>query len=202
MSGLADRYLPRIEHDREQAIRDLVDLTREDPTSVEAHALLTTAYQRCMDFAACAEAARALLKLQPDHSDGLHQLALSLIMTDDDAGALSAYREAWRVTRTGASGHAIGLLLHRLGRLDEARAYFEDYLTVLGPEHLDVIPTLRSLMRVCRDQGRVLEADHYAHALLVRGRRQPLTVASYLVDRDQASAFPDWIRLTEKARLA
>jgi hypothetical protein len=202
MSELADRYRPMIEHDREQAIHELLNLTRIEPTSVEAHALLTLAYQRCMDFAACAEAARAVLRLEPMHADALHQLALSQTMLDDDAGALETYRGIWETTRTAMAGHSVGLMLHRLGRLDEAREHLDSFLPHLPFDNLHFLTTARSLMRICRDQGRPLESDHHAHALIVRCRRHPLTVSSHLLDRDQSSAFPEWIRLTEKARLA
>jgi tetratricopeptide (TPR) repeat protein len=202
MSELADRYRPMIEHDREQAIHELLNLTRIEPTSVEAHALLTVAYQRCMDFAASAEAARAVLRLEPTHADALHQLALSQTMLDDDAGALETYRGIWETTRTAMAGHSIGLMLHRLGRLDEARDHLDSVLPQLPFDNLHFLTTARSLMRICRDQGRPLESDHHAHALILRARRQPLAVSSQLLDRDQSSAFPEWIRLAEKARLA
>ena len=46
-----------IEHDRARALTALGALTRAQPTSVPAWAMLMTAHHRCLDFAACAEAA-------------------------------------------------------------------------------------------------------------------------------------------------
>lgn len=190
-----------IEHDRARARTALCALTRAQPTSVPAWAMLMTAHHRCLDFAACAEAALRLLDLDSRHDEGLHQLAFSLMARGDYEGALAAYRRAWSVTRSGFSAAMAGLLLHRLGRLADAAKVYDQILATTAPGSLDVLPALRGMTSLLRDMGQPLAADRYAHMLNVCYRLNPVLVASGLVDRDQTTTFHEWFGLVDKTAL-
>jgi len=190
-----------IEHDRVRALTELGALTLAQPTSVAAWAMLMTAHHRCLDFAACAVAALRLLDLDPRHDEGLHKLAFSLMARGDYEGALAAYRRAWSVTRSGFSATTIALLLHRLGRLEDAAKAYDRILATTAPGSLDVLPALRGMMSLLRDMGQPLAADRYAHMLNVCYRLNPVLVASGLVDRDQTTTFHEWLALVDKTAL-
>lgn len=190
-----------IEHDRARALTELGALTRAQPRSVPAWAMLMTAHHRCLDFAACADAALRLLDLDPGHDEALHQLAFSLMARGDYQGGLAAYRRAWSATRSGFSAATIGLLLHRLGRLEDAAKVYDQILATTAPGSLDILPALRGMMTLLRDMGQPLAADRYAHMLNVCYRLNPVLVASGMVDRDQSTTFHEWLGLVDKTAL-
>jgi Tfp pilus assembly protein PilF len=200
--SLAETYGPMIENDRARAVAELEALVAREPDSVAALEMLTMAYQRRLDFERCAEAARALLAIKPDHLEGLHRLGLSLIHLGDPQGALDVYQRAARIAPADPAAHVAAVLMHRLGRLDEAEQALRRSLSALEPSALDMWPVQRSLMAVLRDAGRPLEADHFAHALAQAFARTPSAVSSYLVFREQAVTFSDWVRMADKSRLA
>ncbi len=195
-------YAERIEHDREAAIGALEALAAAHPRSVPVRALLTGAYHRCLDSAACAASARVLLALDPGHSDGLHRLAFSLMALGDDAGALAAYRRAYEVTRSGMAGSMAARLLHRLGRLEAAARACEGLIAATAPGDFEALHAQAAAMRIARDQGRPLAADRHAQAVLNALRLNPALVGAALADRDQTAAFPEWLGLVDKTRLA
>lgn len=190
-----------IEHDRARALRELGALVADQPGSTTAWAMLMIAHHRCLDFAACAEAAQRLLALDPRHDEGLHQLAFSLMARGDDEAALAAYRRAYGVSRSCLAGTMVGLLLHRLGRLEDAARVYDQILSTTAPGSLDLMPTLRGMMSLLRDMGQPLAADRYAHMLNVCYRLNPVLVASGLADRDQTTTFHEWFGLVDKTAL-
>ena len=200
-SSLSDRYRDLIEHDGERARTELRELVAREPDSVEARMLLATAYLRCLDFAASAEATRALLEIDPTHAEGLRNLALCLHGLGDVEGTLRAYQIFFNLTRTTDAAALRALMQHRLGHLAEAERDYDFMLLKAPLDNLNMLSGLRGMMGVLRDAGRPLAADHYAHALLQRYRRQTLTVASFFVQRDNATGFHEWYGLVDKSRL-
>lgn len=190
-----------IEHDRARALSELGDLVRAHPRSAAAWAMLTTAHQRCLDFPACAAAARTLLDLDPGHVDGLHQLAFSLMAQGDYQLALAIYRRTYEASRSPMAAVTTALLLHRLGRLDEAGQAYNQVLSTMAPGSLEILPALRGVMNLLRDQGRPLAADRFAHMLHLSFQLNPVLVASALSDRDQTTTFYEWLAMVDKAAL-
>lgn len=199
--AFADLYGEMIEHDRARALAELGALVQEQPQSVAAWAMLSVAHQRCLDFPACAAASRRLLALDPTHSDGLHRLAFSLMATGDYEAAIAAYRQTHATTASPMAMALIALLLHRLGRLDEAAQAYNAILSSTAPGSLDILPALRGVMNLLRDQGRPLAADRFAHMLHLSYQLNPVLVASSLLDRDQAATFHEWLGLVDKTAL-
>lgn len=199
--AFAETFGEMIEHDRARALAELGALVADQPGSVAAWAMLVTAHHRCLDFEACADAARRLLELDPRHNNGLHQLAFSLMARGEYDAALAAYRRAWAVTKSGLSAAIVGLILHRLGRLEDAVQVYDQILATTAPGSLYVLPVLRGMMSVRRDLGQPLAADRYAHTLNQCFRLNPVLVASALADRDQTTTFHEWFGLVDKTAL-
>ena len=196
-----DIFLDLIEHDRARALSELADLVLAHPRSVPAWAMLTTAHQRCLDFPACAAAARALLELDPAHHEGLHQLAFSLMAQGEYEDAIGVYQRTLAATRSPMAAVTTALLLHRLGRLDEAAQAYNQALKTIAPGGTNLLPALRGVMNLLRDQGRPLAADRFAHMLHLSFQLNPVLVASALVDRDQTTTFHEWLAMVDKATL-
>ena len=199
--AFAATFSALIEHERERALAALTALTQAHPRSIPAWTLLAQAHHRCTDIPACAAAARTLVDLDPRNPDGLHQLAFSLMHLDDYEGAVDAYRQAYAVTRSAISGTTHALLLHRLGRFDEAAQAYGAVLARLAPGSFEALPAFRGAMSLLRDSGRPLAADRYAHMLTNAFRLNPGLVGSALVERDQATPFHEWLTLVGKADL-
>jgi tetratricopeptide (TPR) repeat protein len=200
VSTLSDRYAPMIERDRQRALDELNDLVGREP-SAEALQLLARAHQRCLDFRSCAATAEKLVALTPQDTEAWLTLAFAQQSLNAYEVALETYRRAHSVSRAATSGYWIAVLLHRLGRLDEAARAFEALLAGLAVESDLMSAVLRAAMSLARDRGRALEADRLAGELIRRFNRRPVNTSSYLVSRDQAAAFPEWIGLAEKSAL-
>lgn len=202
MPGLAEHFGPLIEHDRDRAIRELKQLVAQAPRLVLAQALLMRAYHRCLDFENAAAQAETLLALSPEDSEALHVLALSQMALGDDEAALASYRRSFQVTSSAISLYGAALLLHRLGRLAESRATYEQLAAAQLSDPIERWPALRGLIALARDQGDFAEADRRTNELTAGFAAQPSVVSSFLVLRDHAFAFSEWFALAEKSRLA
>lgn len=200
-ASLSDLYRPMIEADGERARQELRALVQANPESVEATSLLAMAYLRCMDFAAAGAAFRAVLALSPQDSPALLNLGLCLYAQGDSAGALEAFGHARTITGSTDAIAQHALLLHRMGRPDEAAQAYDVILTHGALAGENQWAAMRGMMNLLRDQGRPLAADRYAHELIQRYRRQDLLVPSFLLKRDQASSFHEWYGLVDKSRL-
>ncbi len=194
-------YTHRIEYDRDRAIEELQHWVTSRPDSAPAWTMLATAYNRRLDMAACAEATRKALSLAPDDPDNLHRLAFALMAMNDYEGALEAYRQTHRVTGTKVAATTAALLLHRLGRLDEAARAYAELMANTRPNDREVLSVLRGCMSLLRDCRQPLAADRFAHMLTNTYRLNPVFVASALIERDQASAFHEWLGLVDKTAL-
>ena len=200
-NSLTDHYRPMIEADGERARQELRVLVQAQPQSAEAASLLAVAYLRCMDFPAAEAAFRQVLALDPTDATALPNLGLCTYAQGDWAGALEAFGRAREVTGSTDAIAQQALLLHRMGRLDEAAQAYEMILTRGALAGHNQWPAMRGMMNLLRDQGRPLAADHYAHELMLRRRRQDLLVPSFLLSRDQATSFHEWYGLVDKSRL-
>lgn len=200
--SLSDRYLPMIEHDGDRARRELAELTRAQPQSIEAAWLLALAYLRCLDFATSAEASRRVLALAPQHNDALHNLAQCLLAMDDYQGAVDAYARTFEATHSARSAARLAMLFHRLGRLKDAQHWNDIVLTRGHVDSPEAVWAQRNMSRVLRDAGRPLASDRYAHAVTQRFRRESMKVSSQIVDLDQSTAFHEWFGLAEKSQLS
>jgi hypothetical protein len=201
-ASLTQVYHPMIEHDGERARRELAELVAAEPASVEANWLLAIAWLRCLDFARSAEISRRVLELDPEHSDALHNLAQCLLVMDDYEGAVGAYDQTFKATRSARSAARLAMLFHRLGRLNDAQHWNDVLLTRGQAESPEALWAARNMMSVLRDAGRPLASDRFAHAVLQRFRREPTKISSQLVDLDQSTAFHEWFGLAEKAGLS
>ena len=200
-ASLSDRYKPLIEHDTERARTELRAVVEREPGSVEAWTLLASAYVRSLDFARSAEATRKALALDPANPDALRNLALCLHGMGDLEGALAAYQAFFDITRATDAAALRATTHYRLGHLQEAQRDY-DFLLLNGRlENLNTFSGLRGMMSVLRDMGRPLAADHFAHQLFQRHRRQPQAVSSFLIMRDDATGFHEWYGLADKSRL-
>ncbi|MGH6909268.1 MAG: tetratricopeptide repeat protein [Phenylobacterium sp.] len=201
-TSITDTYRPMIEADGERARRELRDLAAADPTSLEVASLLANAYLRCMDFAEAEAALRKVLALNPLDAFALPNLGLCLYAQGDWPGALEAFSQMATATGSTDAFAQQGLLLHRLGRRDEAAKAYETILMRGSLDGANQWPAMRGMMNLLRDRGRPLAADHYAHELMQRFHRQTLLVPSSLLKRDQATSFHEWYSLVDKSRLS
>jgi tetratricopeptide (TPR) repeat protein len=199
--AFAATYRAMIEHDRERAVAELEALVAAKPTCAPAWAMLMLAHHRRLDFVSGTAATEALLALDPTHHEGLQQLAFNLTSCGTYGRAVTAYRRAHAVTRSPLSAYMVAVLLHRLGRLEEAAQAYGAILAASDPAGLEVLGILRGVMNLLRDQGQPLAADRFAHMLNLRYRQNPVLVSSFLVDRDQSSPFHEWLGLVDKATL-
>ena len=200
--SLSDDFQDLIEHDRETARRLLLDLDAAMPRSLETKLLLAASYRRSLDYPQAALAFRGAIDIDPSNDRALHGFAFSHLAQGDEAGALAAYRQASAITASANAMNMTGLILHRLGRLDEAARTYQVVIDGASETSLEMVNTLRGAMVVMRDAGCPGAADQHAERLFHRFQARPLAVSSGLVDRSQAIAFHEWQNLVDKAGLA
>src|SRR5262249_15876534 len=154
------------------------------PKSVEAHYLLATAHLRRLEFDTAIQHFRETVALDPKHSDALRNLAFCLLAKGDYPAALAACQHALlRLQNTGVL-RVVALLPPRMGKLDEALSIYERLLAGCQPTSPEIPFALQGQAAALRDAGRVMAADHATRTLIDRFRREPLTVASGLVTRN------------------
>jgi tetratricopeptide (TPR) repeat protein len=198
--SLADLYLPMIESDGARARRELRARVAREPRSIEAWRLLSLAQLRCLNFAASAEASQALLRIAPDDGAALQRLGQCRMALGETKAALAAYERAVAAGQVAAAP-ICALLLHRLGRLEEAEARYRRGLAQASPESPERLVALSGLARLLRDAGKPQEAEAVSRELIGEFQRRPRRVASVLVDADQSTAFHEWYGLAGKAQL-
>lgn len=201
MAQLRERYATLIEKARAQAISELEDLARRDPGDAEALELLCLAYMRSLDFENCARVARALLDRRPGHPVAQRQFAISQLMLADDAAALAAWRAVHDARPSRVSLLTIGVLLHRLGHMKDAREAFRALLSLADGDEARASALFR-LVRLERDAGDANAANDAAVALLRLQQPRPTAIPSFIVKDDEALGHRLWYALSDKARLA
>jgi tetratricopeptide (TPR) repeat protein len=199
---LSDDLKDLIEHENRQAQELLRQIATALPKSVEAHYLLATAHLRRLEFDAAISHFRETLALDPRHDDALRNLAFCLLAKGDYPAALAAYQHAFQVLSNAGALRVTALLSHRLGKLDEALAFYDRILASAQPTSPEIPLALQGYAAALRDAGRVMAADHATRSLIERCRREPLTVASALVTRNNSEDFHEWSHYADKARLA
>lgn len=199
---LTDDIKDLIEHETSEAQQLLKGLARALPKSVEARFLLALSHLRRLEFDTAITHYRAVLELDPKHDEALRSVAFCMLAKGDYPAALAAFQHAFQVLSGASSLRNIALLLHRLGRVDEAIAAYERLLSSCQPTSPEIPYALQGLAAALRDAGRPLAADHATRTLIERFRREPVGISSALVARNNAEDFHEWSHYVDKARLA
>jgi tetratricopeptide (TPR) repeat protein len=199
---LTDDIRDMIEHDTGEAQVMLRQLSEAMPKSVEAHLLLATSHLRRLEFDKALIHFRETVALDPKNEDALRNIGFCLLAGGDYVGALAAFEHAFKVMAGAGSLRFIGLLRHRLGRVDEAIAAYERLLRSCQPTSAEIPYALQGLAAALRDAGKPIAADHHTRSLIERFRREPLSTASTLVARNNSDDFHEWSAYADKSRLA
>jgi tetratricopeptide (TPR) repeat protein len=199
---LSDDIRDLIEHDTGEAQHLLHGLAQALPKSVEAHQLLAQSHLRRLEFAQALIHYRETLALDPKNDDALRNVGFCLLAMGDNQGALAAFQSAFEASAGAGSLRYIALLSHRLGRVEEAIKAYERLLSNCQPTSSEIPVALQGLAAALRDAGRPIVADDYLRQLIDRCRREPLSLTSGLVSRNNSDDFHEWSPLADKARLA
>jgi tetratricopeptide (TPR) repeat protein len=199
---LIDDIKDLIEHETTEAQHLLRKLADALPRSVETHQLLAASHLRRLEFETALTYYRETLELDPRHDDALRNVGFCLLAMGDYEGALTAFGHAFSVLSGAGALRYIGLLSHRLGRLDDAVKAYSRLLGAARPASQEIPATLQGLAAALRDAGRPIAADHIIRQLTERFRREPLSVASGLVARNNSDDFHEWSRYADKSHLA
>jgi hypothetical protein len=199
---LIDDIRALIEHDTTEAQHLLRRLADALPRSVEAHQLLAASHLRRLEFETALTHYRETVALDPKHDDSLRNIGFCLLALGDYVGALAAFKHAFEVLSGASSLRFIALLSHRLGRIDEAVQAYSRLLGSAQPASVEIPPALQGLAGALRDAGQPIAADHAMRQLVERFRREPMTISSALVARNNSDDFHEWSRYADKANLA
>ncbi len=199
---LSDDIKDLIEHDTSEAQALLAIMAKALPRSVEAHLLLATSHLRRLEFDTAITHYRQTLAIDPKNDEALRTVAFCLLAKGDYAGALEAFRNAFATNAGAGSLRSMALMLHRLGRIDEAVATYERMLANCQPTSPEIPLALQGLAAALRDAGRPIAADHHLRSLGERFRRESVGVASALVARNNSEDFHEWSAYADKSRLA
>ena len=199
---LIDDIKDLIEHETTEAQRLLRKLADALPRSVEAHQLLATSHLRRLEFETALTYYRETLALDPRHDDALRSVGFCLLAMGDYEGALAAFRHAFSMLSGAGSLRFIALLSHRLGRVDEAVQTYSRLLASAQPTSPEIPAALQGLAAALRDAGQPIAADHAMRQLVERFRREPVSISSALVARNNSDDFHEWSRYADKSHLA
>jgi tetratricopeptide (TPR) repeat protein len=199
---LTDDLKDLIEHETTEAQHLLRDLAQALPRSVEARLLLATSHLRRLEFDQALIHFRETLELDPKNDEALRNTGFCLLATGDNEGALAAFRHGFKMLAGAPSLRFIALLCHRLGRVDEAIAAYERLLASAQPTSKEPLFALQGLAFALRDAGRPIAADQAMRQLIDRHRREPVSVSSGLVTRNNSDDFHEWSPYADKSKLA
>ena len=199
---LSDDIRDLIEHETTEAQRLLRDLATAMPRSVEAHIHLANSHLRRLEYATALTYFRETLELDPRNDEALRNIAFCLLSLGDYEGALEAFRRNVATTASATALRFVGLISHRLGRIEDAVQAYERLLATCQPSSPEIIQTLRGLAAALRDAGRPIAADHHTRHLIERFHREPVTIASGLVSRGNSEDFHEWSLYADKSLLA
>jgi len=199
---LSDDLKDLIEHENRLAQELLAQIAAAMPKSVEAHYLLATSHLRRLEFDTAIKYFRATVAIDPKHDEALRNLAFCLLAKGDYPAALAAYQHAFQVVSSTGALRSVALLSHRLGRLDASLAAYDRLLASCQPTSPEIPMALQGHAAALRDAGQVLAADHATRGLIERFRREPISVASGLIARNNSEDFHEWSVYADKARLA
>jgi tetratricopeptide (TPR) repeat protein len=202
MTNLIGDLRDLIEHDQKSARPLLMDLVERLPKSVEARVLVATSYLRSLEPVPALQHFRAAAALAPSDLSIRHQMGLCAISAGDYETALTIFREALSLSPKEHATTMMALILHRLGRFDEALKAYSGLLANLKRDHGEAPHALRGAAFVLRDAGFPLAADRFLHELRVIYNFNPSRVAGLLVERDNSIDAHEWSRYATKSGLA
>lgn len=151
---LTDDLKDLIEHETTEAQALLRHLATALPRSVEAHSLLALSHLRRLEFDQALAYFRETIALDPKNDEAQRNAAFCLLAMGDNEGALAAFRHAFGVSAGAGALRFIGLLSHRLGRVDEAIAAYERLLANAQPTSKELPFALQGLAFALRDAGK------------------------------------------------
>lgn len=202
MANLAGDFAQLIERDQKSARPLLRDLADRMPKSVEARVLLAQSYLRSLEAEEALHHYRIAHELEPQNLGIRHQMGLCSVALGDYEGAYKIFSEATSIAPTEHSQTMAALMLHRLGRIQEAIQAYSKLLGPLKRDHLEAPHALRGAVMLLRDIGAPLAADRHLQELIAIYRLDPQRVASLLVERDNSIDHFGWTRFASKSDLA
>ncbi len=202
MTTLPDDLRQLIESDQQAARPILHDLVARLPKSAEARALLGQSYLRSLELEPALEHYRVASELDPKNLFYRQQMGLCAVAKGDYADALEYYKQAKAISPAEHSDAQIALLLHRLGRFQEAVQAYSTLLLRLKRDNLEAPHVLRGMAMLLRDVGAPITSDRYLHEFISVYRMDPPRVAGLVLERDTSIDFHGWTRFAHKSELA
>jgi len=202
MASLPDDLRQLIEHDQQTARPLLMDLAARMPNSAEAQSLLAHSYLRSLEAGAALEHYRRAHQLDPNNLFYRQQMGLCAVAVGDYAAAYEFYAKAREIAPSEHSEAMAALMLHRLGRLQEAVQAYSALLGRLKRDHIESPHALRGMTMLLRDLVAPISADRYLHDFISVFRLDPAKVAAMVMERETSIDFHGWTRFAHKSELA
>jgi tetratricopeptide (TPR) repeat protein len=202
MATLPDDLRQLIEYNQQAARPLLQDLAARLPNSAEAQGLLAQSYLRSLEFAPALEHYRRAHEIDPKNLFFRQQMGLCHLVSGDYAGAYDCFVKAKEITPTEHSEVMAALMLHRLGKLQEAISAYSSALLRLKRDHLEAPHALRGMAMLLRDAGAPLASDRYLHEFVAVYRFDPARVGGLVMERETSIDFHGWTKFAHKSELA
>ena len=202
MASLPDDLRQLIEHDQQTARPLLQDLAARLPNSAEAQSLLAHSYLRSLEAGPALEHYRRAHQLEPQNLFYRQQMGLCAVAAGDYAAAYDFYAKAREIAPTEHSEAMAALMLHRLGRLQDAVQAYSALLGRLKRDHIESPHALRGMTMLLRDLGAPISADRYLHDFISVFRLDAPKVAAMVMERETSIDFHGWTRFAHKSELA
>jgi tetratricopeptide (TPR) repeat protein len=201
MATLSDDMRQLIEYNQQFARPLLQDLAAKMPASAEAQGLLAQSYLRSLEFAPALENYRRAHEIDPKNLFFRQQMGLCHLVGGDYAGAYDCFSKAKEIAPTEHSEVMAALMLHRLGRLQEAITAYSAILARLKRDHVEAPHALRGMAMLLRDAGAVIAADRYLHEFIAVYRFDPARVGGMVMERETSIDFHGWTKFAHKSEL-
>jgi tetratricopeptide (TPR) repeat protein len=202
MATLPEDLRQLIEFDQQSAKPLLHDLVARLPKSAEARGLLAQSYLRSLEVGPALEHYRVAHELDPKNLHYRQQMGLCAVAAGDYESAYKFYLSAKEIAPTEHSEALAALMLHRMGRLQEAVQAYSALLAKLKRDHVESPHVLRGMAMLLRDLGAPITADRYLHEFVSVFRFDPGRVAGIVLERDTSIDFHGWTRFAHKSELA
>ena len=164
--------------------------------------LLAQSYLRSLEVTPALEHYRIAHELEPKNLVYRQQMGLCAIAMGDYASALKFYEDAKSIAPTEHSEAMAALMLHRLGRFQEAIQAYGALLNKLKRDHVESPHVLRGMAMLLRDVGAPIAADRFLQEFTSVYRIDPARVSGMLMERDTSIDYHGWTRFAHKADLA
>jgi tetratricopeptide (TPR) repeat protein len=113
--------------DFDNAKKDLIKALELDAKNAEAHDDLGVIYAKSKNYEKAIEHFSATIRIDPSYQKGYHNLAMTLFLVEEDAGALLMVNQALALNSNHRDALLLkGLILEKLGRYEEATTAKED----------------------------------------------------------------------------